>query len=95
MPVKTLGRSLNALKTKIDELTSRLERVEAGQVAPGLSELKGMLRRRGLAIFRFNPQNHLLLPPVRTEEVQTRFYDLFKKYSFRLFLREVLSQVGS
>lgn len=58
----------------------------------GFSGLKGMLRRRGLDIFRFNPQNHLLLPPFRTEEAQNRFYELFKKYSFRLFLREVLNQ---
>lgn len=95
MPAKTLEKSLNSLKTRIDELTLRLERVEARQVAQGLSELKGMLRRRGLVIFRFNPQNHLLLPPIRTEEVQVRFYDLFKKYSFRLFLREVLSHGSS
>ena len=88
---KALEKSLNPLKTKIDALTLRLERVEARQVTQGLSELKGMLRRRGLEMFRFNPQSHLLLPPIRTEEAQTRFYDLFKKYSFRLFLREVLS----
>ena len=83
---------MNEFKTKIDELTCRLERVEARQVDQGFSGLKGMLRRRGLDIFRFNPQNHLLLPPFRAEETQSRFYELFKKYSFRLFLREVLNQ---
>ena len=92
MPAKTLEKSLNELKNKIDELNVRLGRVEARQVVQGLSELKGMLRRRGLGIFRFNPQGHLFLPSFRTEEAQTRFYDLFKKYSFRLFLREVLSR---
>jgi len=92
VPAKTLEKSLNELKNKIDELNVRLERVEARQVVQGLSELKGMLRRRGLDIFRFNPQGHLFLPSFRTEEAQTRFYDLFKKYSFRLFLREVLSR---
>jgi hypothetical protein len=95
VPAKALGKSLNGLKRKIEELTARLERLEAGKAVPGLSELKGMLRRRGLAIFRFNPQSHLLLPPTRTDEVQARFYDLFKKYSFRLFLREVLIREGS
>ena len=91
MPAKTPGKSLEELKTKIDELNVRLERVEARQVDQGLSELKGMLRRRGLDIFRFNPRNHLLLPPFRAEEAQARFYELCKKYSFRLFLREVLN----
>ena len=92
MPAKTLETYLHELQTKIHDLTFRLERVEARQVVQGLSELKGMLRRRGLDIFRFNPQGHLFLPSFRTEEAQTRFYDLFKKYSFRLFLREVLSR---
>ncbi len=82
------------LKKRVEELTSRLERIEAGQVAQGNSELQGMLRRRGLDVFRFNSPSHLILPPVRTVEVQNRFYDLFKKYSFRLFLREVLSRGG-
>ena len=91
MPAKTLETYLHELQTKIHDLTFRLERVEARQVVQGLSELKGMLRRRGLDIFRFNPRNHLLLPPFWAEEEQTRFYELFKKYSFRLFLREVLN----
>ncbi len=91
MPVKTLEISLNVLKTKIDDLASRLERVEARQAGQGGSELKGMLRRRGLDIFRFNPRSHLFLPPFRTAKTQTHFYEVFKKYSFRLFLREVLN----
>ncbi|MCX5910643.1 MAG: hypothetical protein NTV04_01820 [Deltaproteobacteria bacterium] len=94
MPAKTLETSLHELQTKIHDLTFRLERVEARQVDQGLSELTGMLRRRGLDIFRFNPQNHLLFPLFRMEEAQSRFYELFKKYSFRLFLREVLNQRG-
>ena len=89
MPAKTPGKSLDELEHKIDELTLRLERVEVRRIDQGSSELNGMLRRRGLDIFRFNPRNHLLLPPFRTEEAQARFYELFKKYSFRLFLREV------
>lgn len=91
---RNLELSLKELKAKIDELTMRLEGVEARQAAQGLAELTGMLRRRGLDIFRFNPRSRLLLPPSRAEEAQNRFYELFKKYSFRLFLREVLNQRG-
>ncbi len=64
-------------------------------VSPGLSELRGMLRRRGLVPYRENPVQHLLFPPALREKEKERFYELFKKYSFRLFLREVLSRQGS
>jgi hypothetical protein len=94
VPAKALVKILEALQGEINALNVRLERVEARQAAQGLAELKGMLRRRGLDIFRFNPRSHLLLPPFRAEEAQNRFYELFKKYSFRLFLREVLNHRG-
>ncbi|MDH4265097.1 MAG: hypothetical protein OEW45_05605 [Deltaproteobacteria bacterium] len=63
--------------------------------SPGLFELKGMLRRRGLAPYRENPVHHLLFPPTFREKERERFYDLFKKYSFRLFLREILLRKGA
>jgi hypothetical protein len=91
---KSLENSLEDLKTGIAELAARVAAAEARQAARGSAELRGMLRRRGLDIFRCNPRNHLFLPPSRAEEAQTRFYTLFKKYSFRLFLREVLNRGG-
>jgi len=94
VPARNLELSLKGLKAEIGELTMRLEGVEARQAAQGLAELKGLLRRRGLHIFRFNPRSHLLLPPSPGEEARSRFYELFKKYSFRLFLREALNRRG-
>jgi hypothetical protein len=94
VPAKNLEKSLKDLGTKIEELALRLEGLEARQAAQGLAELKGMLQRRGLDIFRFTPRSRLFLPSSRSEKAEIRFYKLFKKYSFRLFLREVLNQRG-
>lgn len=58
------------------------------------AELKGMLRRRGLEVFRANLGHHLLFPPVFSSDRKKQFYELFKKYSFRLFLREILNRRG-
>jgi hypothetical protein len=81
-----LQKEVRALQQEI--LSSREEQVER------LSELKGALRRRGLDPFRQNPTQHLLFPPVFHPEEKEKFYDLFKKYSFRLFLREILIRKG-
>jgi len=57
-----------------------------------LFELTGALRRRGLDPFRRNPTQHLLFPP--GFPLKEKFYELFKKYSFRLFLREIIIHKG-
>ena len=59
-----------------------------------LPELTGALRRRGMDPFRHSPTQHLLLPPVFPPEEKEKFYELFKKYSFRLFLREIIIRKG-
>jgi hypothetical protein len=59
-----------------------------------ISELGGVLRRRGLDPYRQNSKQHLFFPPVFPQEKKDIFYEFFKKYSFRLFLREVLIRKG-
>jgi len=60
--------------------------------SPRLAELRGMLRRRGLILYRENPVQHLFFSPAYDKKEQ--FYELCKKYSFRLFLREILTAKG-
>jgi hypothetical protein len=54
------------------------------ELTPPLSVL---LKRRGFRIYRKEPSEDLLLP---AEEFQKGYYELMKKYSFRLFLRDVI-----
>jgi hypothetical protein len=54
------------------------------ELTPTLSVL---LKRRGFRIYRKEPSEDLLLP---AKEFQNGYYELMKKYSFRLFLRDVI-----
>ena len=54
------------------------------ELTPPLSVL---LKRRGFRIYRKEPSEDLLLP---AKEFQKGYYELMKKYSFRLFLRDVI-----
>ena len=83
--LENLRRELRALQE--DFLASKKERED-------LSELKGVLRRRGLDLFRQNPPQHLFFPLGFLPEEKDKFYELFKRYSFRLFLREILIRRG-
>jgi len=46
-----------------------------------------LLKRRGFRVFRKNPSEDLLLPQ---EEFLDEYYRMLQKYSFRLFLRDVI-----
>ncbi len=93
MSEKEIKLILGRLQDDVQRLDREVRDLRAG-VFPGLSELKGMLRRRGLDPYRENPTQHLLFPPQLTPEERERFFHLFQRYSFRLFLREILSRKG-
>jgi len=51
--------------------------------------IKNLLKERGLRVFRQNPTEKLLLPLDISPGMKTRFYEMLKRYSFRLFLRDM------
>ena len=85
--LKNLQKEVRALREEVQSLKE--------SDSPGLLELRGMLRRRGLVPYRENPEHHLLFPPTFRQKEKERFFELFKKYSFRLFLREILNRKGA
>lgn len=54
------------------------------ELTPSLDVL---LKRRGFRIYKKEPSEDLLLPK---KEFQSSYYELMKKYSFRLFLRDII-----
>jgi hypothetical protein len=92
MSPKEIARAINNLRKDLralqEDFFSFKERRE------GFSDLKGVLCRRGLDLFRQNPTQHLCFPSAFPPEKKDQFYELFKRYSFRLFLREVLMRKG-
>jgi len=93
MSEKKIFHLLGHLQKEIQALREDIQSLKEAR-PEGLSELRGMLRRRGLDPYRENPVHHLLFPPTFSQEEKEQFYELFSKYSFRLFLREILSRKG-
>lgn len=52
--------------------------------------IKNMLHRRGYTVLRENMRENLILPIKSIKNGEDRFYEMLKKYSFRIFLRDVI-----
>ena len=80
--VESLRADLFRLREEVHELrrllTDREHPVEA------------MLRQRGLPVHAHGDRSHVLLPQDMNNERGTRLYRLMQRYSFRLFLRDLI-----
>lgn len=81
--VLALRREVSTLRKEIRAL-----RHDTGRDSLSMEEV---LRRRGIAVARSNPGIDLLFPSRVSSRMVERLYDLLKKYSFRLFLRDVIA----
>lgn len=81
--VRALRVELAALRREIGELRMALR---GDHATP-----EEVLRRRGISPAKSNPTDGLLFPPRLSSPIRTRLYTLLKKYSFRLFLRDVIA----
>ena len=76
---------------EVEELRRRLE--ELSRRVPGdEAQLLRALRARGLQLHRRDPKEEILLPAEAPEEASSAFYEQMKRYSFRLFLRDMISK---
>ncbi len=80
--------SENKFPEEVQSLRNEIKRLRKSlsELTPSLDVL---LKRRGFRIYKKEPSEDLLLP---AKEFQNGFYELLKKYSFRLFLRDVIKQ---
>lgn len=92
MNVETLRREVEQLKGELEAL--RRELMALRKNLPVDVPIKNLLKERGLKVFRQNPREKLLLPADITPGMRTRFYELLKRYSFRLFLRDMTKRAG-
>ena len=70
---------VRALKAELNRL-----RRELSSIAPSLDQ---MLSRRGFIVYKKNPADDLIVPE---KAYDSALYEKLKKYSFRLFLRDVI-----
>ncbi len=74
------------MNSEIDFLRSEIKRLRStlNKLTPPLQE---MIRRRGFKIYKKEPLDDLFLPDERFIDI---YYEMLKKYSFRIFLRDVI-----
>lgn len=72
------------LRSEIKRLRKKLT-----EITPSLEAL---LKNRGFRIYKKEPSDDLLVP---SERFKNDFYEMMKKYSFRLFLRDIIKHQES
>lgn len=80
--LRALDEEVARLKEEVGALRRRLQ----GNLHP----VEKLLAQRGLAILSHGAGAQLIVPPDLPEPQQTRFYHLMRRYSFRLFLRDLI-----
>lgn len=75
----------------IAELKAEIKRLRK-TLAELTPDLQSLLRRRGFKIYKKEPAEDLLLPKKRFID---EYYETLKRYSFRLFLRDVIKHQES
>src|SRR4030042_6884205 len=78
-----------SLKKRVRSLTKEIELILSIS-SEGPSPVEGLLRMRGIRVFRKNPVDRLFFPSDLSVSNQTRFYEMTKRYSFRLVLRDMI-----
>jgi len=82
-------REIRSLKKKVQKLTQEIESIKVASLEDPLP-VEERLRMRRIKVFRKNPTDRLFFPPDLSLFHKTKFYEMMKKYSFRLVLRDMI-----
>ena len=82
-------QEVRALKKRVRQLTKEIESIKTSSIEDP-SQVEKVLRMRGIKVFRKNPTDRLFFPPSLSPFYKARFYEMMKKYSFRLVLRDMI-----
>ena len=89
MEIQEILREIRSLKRRVQRLTQEIESIQAVFVEDPFP-VERMLKMRGIKVFRMNPTDRLFFPPYLSPFQKSRFYEMMKKYSFRLVLRDMI-----
>ncbi len=89
MELKEILREIQSLKKKVQNLSKEIESIKAISLEDS-SSVEKMLKMRGLQVFRKNPTDRLFFSPEFSAFYKTQFYEMMKRYSFRLVLRDMI-----
>ncbi len=89
MKLQEALREIQLLKKRVRSLTKEIESIKAASVEDP-SPVEKLLKTRGMEVFRKNPTDRLFFLPSLPPLYKIRFYEMMKKYSFRLVLRDMI-----
>ena len=89
MDPEEILREIGSLKTKVRRLSREVDSIKAGLIEDPFPVEK-MLQMRGMKVSRRNPTDQLFFPPDLPPFYRNRFYEMLKKYSLRLVLRDMI-----
>jgi hypothetical protein len=84
-----LEAEIAVLKAAVAGLQTQLAELDDPQGAT-FHPVEVCLRQRGLSVLAHGDRSRVLLPLGASPSQATRFYELLRRYSFRLFLRDLL-----
>ena len=94
MKLDEVLREVSDLRGQLQELRVRVEAFRTAFFLDS-SLLLRRLKGRGLKIHGQNPPDRLLIPSDLSPELSSDFYERMKRYSFRLFLRDLVKTEGA
>ena len=89
MELEEVLREVQFLKKKVQRLTKEIQSIKAVFLEDP-SPVERMLKMRGIKLFRKNPRDRLFFPPDLSPSQKGQFFEMMKKYSFRLVLRDMI-----
>ncbi|MFB3887541.1 MAG: hypothetical protein ACE144_20165 [Thermodesulfobacteriota bacterium] len=89
MKLEEILREIQTLKREVINLSREIESIKAISLEDP-SPVEKMLKMRGIEILRKNPTDRLFFSPELLPPYKTQFYEMMKKYSFRLVLRDMI-----
>ncbi|SFM64859.1 hypothetical protein [Thermodesulforhabdus norvegica] len=93
--IEEIEKQLRELSLTCYELQREIDRVlhfinEPAEPLPERHPVLRILTQRGHSVLSFGDMSEVILPQRPRQELYDRYYGLLKKYSFRLFLRDLL-----
>lgn len=84
-----LQKQIDDLKAEIAELKNSLLKLSL-EGACGVHPLEALLRQQGFPVISHGDHSQIVFPPNMTPRESMSFYRLMRRYSFRLFMRDLI-----
>ncbi len=89
MKLKEIEGTIQDLKKSVSSLSKEIESIKNLFIIDS-NQVENKLKMRGVRVFRKNPVERLFFPDDLSNSQKSQFYEMMKKYSFRLVLRDII-----